>query len=205
MFFTEWDPNVHVVEEFEIPAEWARWVCVDYGYAAPFCALWLARDPESRCMYVYRERYASGLRDEEQAELIRECSEGERILSWVLDPSMFNARSEAGRPSIAAVYAEHGVGPLVVGMNNRRTGWAIVRRALAVGEGGPRLRVLRGVAPNLERTIPAMVHDPLDPEDVADKLRGVKTEDHSVDALRYGLCAEVGSMVEEESVELRWG
>jgi hypothetical protein len=50
-----------------------------------------------------------------------------------------------------------------------------------------------------------MVHDPLDPEDVADKLRGVKTEDHSVDALRYGLCAEVGPVVEEGPVAMVWG
>ena len=76
---------------------------------------------------------------------------------------------------------------------------------MAVGDGGPRLKVLRGVAPNLERTLPAMVHDPLDPEDVADKLRGQKTEDHSVDALRYGVCAEAGPVVDEGPLEMRWG
>ncbi|RPH76061.1 terminase [bacterium] len=204
MFFTEWDPGVHVVDPFEIPESWPRWVSVDYGFAAPWCALWFARNPETREMYVYRERYASGLRDEEQAELIRSESEGERIVARVLDPSMFNARTEARRPSIAQVYAEKGVWPSVAAMNNRRTGWAIVRRALALGEGGPRLRLFRGACPNLERTLPAMVHDPLDPEDVADKLRGQKTEDHACDALRYGVSAEAEGQEEEVPVQMRW-
>ena len=206
MFFTEWNPDVHVVEEpyGGLDPEWPRWVSVDYGFAAPWCALWFARDPETRVVWCYRERYASGLRDEEQAEIIKECSEGERIVLRVLDPSMFNARTEAQRPSIAQVYA--GVmGEVAPGMNNRRTGWAVVRRALAVGEGGPRLRLVRGACPNLERTLPAMVMDPLDPEDVADKLKGQKTEDHAVDALRYGLCAEAQPERDERVVELSFG
>lgn len=204
MFFTSWEPHTHVVDEFEIPEHWPRWVGIDYGFAAPFCALWLTRDPETRQMWVYREVYGSGLRDEEQAELIRERSAGERVVQYVLDPSMFNARTEAQRPSIAKVYAEHGIEPIVPGMNNRRTGWAVVRRALAHDGGEPRLKVMRGRAPNLERTVPAMVMDPLDPEDVADKLKGQKTEDHSVDALRYALVAEAGPVVEEEPLEIRW-
>ena len=204
MFFTEWNPDAHVCEPFEIPESWPKWVCVDYGFAAPWCCLWLTRDPESRRMYVYRERYQSGLRDEEQADIIREESKDERIVARVLDPSMFNARTEQGRPSIAQVYADHGVWPVVAGHNNRRTGWAVVRRALATGEDGPRLRLMKGRAPNLERCLPAMVHDPLDPEDVADKLRGQKTEDHAPDALRYGLSVEAGRE-EEDVAEVRWG
>jgi len=206
MFFTEWNPRIHVVDEplGGLDPEWPRWVSVDYGFAAPWCALWFARDPESRVVYCYRERYASGLRDEEQAELIRAASEGERIVLRVLDPSMFNARTEAQRPSIAQVYGSV-LGEVVAGMNNRRTGWSVVRAALAAGDGGPRLRLIRGACPNLERTLPAMVRDPLDPEDVADKLKGQKTEDHAVDALRYGLAAEAQPERDERVVELSFG
>ena len=206
MFFTEWNPRIHVVDEplGGLDPEWPRWVSVDYGFAAPWCALWFARDPESRVVYCYRERYASGLRDEEQAELIRAASEGERIVLRVLDPSMFNARTEAQRPSIAQVYGSV-LGEVVAGMNNRRTGWSVVRAALAAGDGGPRRRLIRGACPNLERTLPAMVRDPLDPEDVADKLKGQKTEDHAVDALRYGLAAEAQPERDERVVELSFG
>ena len=219
MFFEDWNPEVHVCDPFEIPEHWPRWLAVDYGYAAPFCALWFARDPQgNRPIYVYRERYAAGLRDEEQARLIAEASEGERIVARVLDPSMFNARTESGRPSIAQVYADHEVWPVIPGHNNRRTGWAVCRRAMAwtpagdssKGEpdsppAGPRLRIFRDRCPNLVRTLPAMVHDPLDPEDVADKLHGTKTEDHAPDALRYGLSIEAAPVEEQAVGSVAWG
>jgi phage terminase large subunit len=205
MYFSEWDPRVHVCEAFEIPQEWPHWIAVDYGFAAPFCALWFSRCPETRRIYVYREVYAAGLRDEQQAEVILERSEGEEIAQVVLDPAMFNLRTEQRRPSIAAVYASRGLGPLVAGMNSRKQGWAIVRRALAHDGGESRLQVMAGRAPNLTRSLPALVMDPLDPEDVADVLGGRKVEDHAPDAFRYGLCAEAQPVLPRQPLEVTWG
>ena len=218
MFFTEWNPAIHLCEPFNIPDHWPRWTSTDYGFASPWCTLWFARDPEgSRPIYVYRERYGTEIRDEDQAKIIAEASAGERIIAHVLDPSMFNARTESNRPSIASVYASNGVEFITPGFNNRRTGWSIVRAALADSskdesdsqlEGkraGPRLQLVRGMCPNLERTLPAMVHDPLDPEDVADKLHGKKTEDHAPDALRYGLAVEAAPTPDETPMTVSWG
>jgi PBSX family phage terminase large subunit len=195
MFFPEFDPGEHVVEPFEIPDDWPRWVSVDYGFAVPFCALWLTRDPQSRALYVYREAYGAGLRDEQQADVIKKRSEGERILQITCDPSMFNARTEQNRPSIAQVYAQRGLASMTQqgifpGQNNRKQGWAIMRRALAHDEGPPRLRFFRGTCPALLRDLPALVRDPLDPEDTQQTVRGKEVSDHAPDALRYGLCTE---------------
>ena len=194
MYFPEWEPQRHVCAWREIPSDWTRWLAVDYGFADPFCALWFARAPdEARRIYVYREAYAAGLRDEQQAALIRERCRGERLASCWGDPSMFNARSEQDKPSIAQVYWRAGV-PLRPASNKRVAGWQAVRRALAhTEETAPRLQVVAGAAPNLCRTLPSMVSDPLDSEDLADKIRSVKTEDHAVDCLRYGLMAESGA------------
>lgn len=205
MYFTDWDPQIHVVPSFEIPAHWPRWLAVDYGFAAPFCCLWFAREPETRKIFVYRELYAAGLRDEQQAQKIVELSKNEKLNLRILDPSMFNLRTEQQRPSIAAVYYAHGVQPVFPGMNSRKQGWAIVRRALAHEDGTTRLHLLHGAAPNLARTLPAMVVDPLDPEDVADKVGSTKTEDHAPDALRYGLCAEAQPPRPTEPITLRFG
>lgn len=205
MFFTEWNPEVHCCDPFEIPEHWPRWLAVDYGFAAPWCCLWLTRDPESRVCYVYREKYAAGLRDEEQAELIA-AEQDPNLVARVLDPSMFNPRTEQRRPSIAQVYADKGVYPVVPGHNNRRTGWAVLRRALAwSAEQGPRLKVFKDACPNLVRTLPAMVHDPLDPEDVADKLHGNKTEDHAPDCLRYAMSIEAEPEPTPDVVSVSWG
>ena len=205
-YFTEFDPQVHVVKPFEIPEEWPRWCAVDYGFAAPFCCLWFAREPETRKIFVYRELYGAGLRDEQQVARILEATGDEPLLLKVLDPSMFNLRTEQQRPSIASVYASAGLWPVVPGMNSRKQGWAIVRRALAKDEDGqPRLQIFDGRCPNLIRTLPTMVVDPLDPEDVADKIGSQKTEDHAVDALRYGLAAEAQPPQTSQVMELRWG
>ena len=209
MFFTEWDPDKHVVEPFDIPEHWPRWTAIDYGFAAPWCCLWLARDPNgSRPIYVYRERYQVGLRDEEQAQLVADISADDSVLCHVLDPSMFNTRTEQNRPSIAAVYQQAlGAEAMIIpGQNNRRTGWAVLRRALAHDKTKlPRLRLFKGRAPTLERTLPALVHDPLDAEDVADKLHGSKTEDHAPDALRYGLGVEAGPEADSAIQDISWG
>jgi PBSX family phage terminase large subunit len=206
MYFTEWSPRLHVVPARDIPPEWPKWIAVDYGFAAPFCCLWFAREPESRMIYVYREVYAAGLRDEQQAELIVQRTADEVLVKRVLDPSMFNLRTEQQRPSIAQVYASCGLWPLEPGMNNRKQGWAIVRRALAhTAELPPRVRIFDGRCPNLVRTIPSLVMDPLDPEDVADKVHSAKVEDHAPDAFRYGLAAEAQPIPPGEVREVRWG
>jgi phage terminase large subunit len=190
-FFGEWDPDIHMCEAFAIPKDWTRWIAIDYGFADPFCALWFARNPaDKHRIYIYRESYSTGLRDEQQAALIKKNSEGERISRLVGDPSMFNNRTEQNKPSIATVYATGGVS-LQPGVNSRIPGWQTVRRALALKDDKPpRLQIMEGRAPNLVRTLPSMVHDPLDSEDLADKIKSQKTEDHAVDALRYGLMLE---------------
>lgn len=195
MYFEEWNPEEHVVEPFKVPAHWVRWTAVDYGFAAPFCCLFFARNPSTRVVYVTRELYAPGLRDTQQADLITARIAQERAglripddarlyVRHAADPSMFAKRNESGQPSIADEYARRGI-RLMPAPNSRRNGWATVRRALAE----KRLRVFATCA-NLIRTLPAMVVDPLDPEDLADEVKGVKTEDHAVDALRYGLMVE---------------
>jgi phage terminase large subunit len=219
MFFEELDPGQHYVSSFDPPADWTRWISVDYGFAVPFCALWYARDPGTHRIYCYRELYGSGYRDEDQARLIVQHNADERLAMSVLDPSMFNSRSEQQRPSIAQVYASYGVNNLasqgiVAGFNNRKQGWSIVRRALAHGvelaverhvepDHLPRLKIMPERCPNLVRTLPAMVRDPLDPEDLADTLGHTKTEDHASDALRYGLAAEQQSDLPRGSMATR--
>jgi hypothetical protein len=216
MYFTEFDPRLHLVEAFDPPEDWVRWVSVDYGFAHPFVALWYARERPGGHIYVYREVSVAGLRDEQQARLILERSGDERIALVVLDPSMFNARTEQARPSIAQVYADCGVRGLSPGFNNRTQGWAVVRRALAHGESAalqrhveadelPRLKIMHARCPQLTRNLPAMVKDPLDPEDVADKIGSVRTPDDEVDALRYGLCAEAQPTRSERVEELIFG
>lgn len=203
-FFTEWDPEVHICKPFDVPKDWPRWLAVDYGFADPFCCLFCARDPKDKRMYIYRELYGPGLRDEQQARLIAKAMQGERIVRLAADPSMFNQRKEQGKPSIARIYWDNGV-RIRPAANRRIDGWQAVRRALAHEDSPPRLQIMDGRAPNLVRTLPAMVCDPFDPEDLADKLGSVKTDDHGVDTLRYLCVSEATAMPTRQIQEVRFG
>lgn len=45
-FFDEWDPNVHVIDQFIIPSHWTRFVSMDWGSSHPFSVGWWAIVPE---------------------------------------------------------------------------------------------------------------------------------------------------------------
>ena len=70
MAFPQWNRDKHVVEPFDIPDNWIKWRATDWGYSAPFCTLWLAKNPDTRRIYVYRELYATELTDMAQAQNI---------------------------------------------------------------------------------------------------------------------------------------
>jgi len=54
--FDQYDPAIHVIDRFDIPADWARYWVVDFGYTHPFVCQWWAEDPDGR-LFMYREIY----------------------------------------------------------------------------------------------------------------------------------------------------
>lgn len=188
-YFTEWDRTIHVVEPFAIPPWWTRVRAIDYGHAAPFCCLWLAFDGDATA-WCYREAYERGLTPRQQAALILEMQQpGEKIAYTIIDPSTFS-RTGVGVPT-AQQYVDAGV-PVRRGLNARIDGWARVRDFLRVAEvppareGDPETRTtglrIFNTCTNLIRTLPMLVHDHTDPEDLDSD-----GEDHAADALRYAL------------------
>lgn len=175
--------EVHAHKPFEIPASFPRWRCVDWGHSSPCCCLWLAQDPDTGRVYVYRELYASELTDREQARAIRQMTPAsETIRATYADPSMWTKKThEAATFSTADEYRTEGV-TLVPADNNRLTGKRKVDGLLALlDDGAPGLVVFENCV-NLIRTLPALPYDETVTEDV-----DTDAEDHAYDALRYGL------------------
>lgn len=52
--------DLHVVDDFPVPADWPRFQAWDYGTRNPTAVLWAALDPTDDTLYVYRERYQAG-------------------------------------------------------------------------------------------------------------------------------------------------
>jgi hypothetical protein len=177
-YFEEWDPSIHVVASFQIPDYWARYRSIDVsGQNGITSCHWYAVDDKGN-VYAYREHYGSGLNAHEHASQIREASGDEVYQYTMIDSSAF--ANTGNEETMAEIYMRQGVvGLMPSGKKQRVAGWDIVREYLKTDEKHPRLRVFDRCK-NLIRTIPSLVHDPMNSDDV-----DTGGEDHCADEMRY--------------------
>ncbi|WP_433893046.1 phage terminase large subunit [Streptomyces sp. CA-111067] len=69
LIYEGFDPAVHLIDPFDIPATWTRWWSVDFGYTNPFVLQCWAEDPDGR-LYLYREIYKTRTLVEDHARRI---------------------------------------------------------------------------------------------------------------------------------------
>lgn len=205
-FFEEWETRRHVMEPRELPKEWVRYRAADWGSAKPFAVYWMAVSDGSvegiprGALVVYREWYGVAtdttgqvkpdvgvkLTAEEVADGIRLREAGERVEFGVLDPAAF---ANHGGPSIAERMAARGVqfhraDNTRVGARGAMSGWDQVRARLKGDEDGQSMIHFFSTCVHAIRTLPAMQHDMMRPEDM-----DTDGEDHCADAIRYGCLA----------------
>lgn len=200
--FTEWRDKpehygdrrwTHVIEPFEIPLNWPRYMSFDFGFSRPFSLGWWAIGPDG-CAYRYREWYgceeghpntgikispkeiAAGIL---QREKDSEALEGIKVLR-VADPSIF----DRSRGDSIAQMMEPGAGTPGVyfspGDNTRLAGKAQFHERLRFDEEGrPKMQVFR-TCTEFIRTIPALPYSLTKVEDI-----DTDAEDHIYDEARY--------------------
>lgn len=205
-FFSEWNEPAHVIPNAIIPSHWFKYRALDWGSVTPFCVLWLAvsdgitplATPNGSlvlpwgALVVYREWYGHlptghnvGLKmtGGEVADGILQ-RETEIVQDGVADTQIF--RTDNG-PSIYEGMALKGV-YFRAANKDRIPGWNQVRVRLKgenYGEENWRPMVyIMEQAEHLIRTLPNMVHDEKNQEDVL-KV----PEDHAPETLRYGCMA----------------
>ncbi len=198
-FFDCWSNAKHIVQPFKIPDHWVRIRSMDWGFAKPFSVGWWAvvsddvvgeqRTLPRGCLVRYREWYGAGspnvglrLDAEEVADGILEREAGEKIDSAVLDPATFQ---ENGGPSIAERMARRGVrfrpaDNTRAGPRGAMSGWDAMRGRLVGDDDGHPMMVTFSTCKDSIRTIPALQHDELRPEDL-----DTDGEDHAADEWRY--------------------
>jgi phage terminase large subunit len=78
LIYEGFDPAVHLVDAFPIPASWQRWWVVDFGFTNPFVLQCWAEDPDGR-LWLYREIYRTRRLVEDHARdilrVVRRCAE----------------------------------------------------------------------------------------------------------------------------------
>lgn len=181
--FPEFNRSIHVIEPFEIPANWPKFRACDYGYGSHTGVVWFAVAPDEQ-LIVYRELYVSKVLAADLAEMILEAEEGEKIRYGVLDSSLWHRRGDTG-PSLAEVMilkgcrwrpSDRSAGSRVAGKNE-------LHRRLQVDEFTQQPRIVFfNTCTNTINQLPSIPLDKNNPEDV-----DTKAEDHLYDALRYGI------------------
>ena len=180
-YFTEFKRETHVIEPFDIPDYWRRYVAIDYGLDM-LAAYWIAED-EAENAVVYREVYEPDLIIPVAAERLREANGDDYITSWFAPRDLWNRRQETGK-SVADIFADYGI-YLDKVSNGRIAGWYELKRRLQpvpdeFGQLRPKLRIF-DTCVNLIRTLPALQHDEKHPNDCATEPHEIT---HAPDALR---------------------
>ena len=185
----------HCIEPFIPPDDWLCFGSLDWGSSRPFSfGLWAVSNgnqlPDGRIYrrgaiirwkewYGWNQKPNDGLRMEvsEVAQGIK-TRIGERKLAYIsADPSMWKVD---GGPSHAETMMRHGV-ILRKADNSRHAGYLEVRNRIAGDEEGPMLFATRNCHDGFWRTMPDLIMDEADSEDV-----DTDNEDHCYDDVRYG-------------------
>lgn len=201
--YPEFDPTIHVIKSFRIPASWRRIRSIDFGFVNPFVCLWIALDEDER-MYVYREIYKSGRLVEDHVNGVKD-GDGNLIAPGI------NAYSagESYEATVAdhdaedrATLQRHGVTSTAAAKDVKTGIQAVAERLRIAGDGKPRLFIFEDDVVE-EDPLLEMERKPMGliqefagyvwakvKSDGATKEEPVKLNDHGLDALRYAV-AEV--------------
>ena len=186
--------HTHVIEPFDIPLWWPRYMSFDHGYSRPFSVGYWAVDPEGR-VYRYKEWYGckprqanKGLeitpRQIAEGIVAREAEESANNISIerIADPAIFDRsrgdsvadqmRPEPGRPGV--IFHK--------GDNTRMAGKMQLHERLRFREDGKPMLYIFSTCADWIRTVPALPYSATKPEDIDSDA-----EDHAYDETRYFL------------------
>lgn len=188
--YPDFDPTMHVIDPFEIPADWPRYRSVDFGYTNPFVCLWAALDPDGRA-YVYREIYMSQRLVEDHARLINDLSAGERYVTTIRDHD-----AEDG-----ATLERYGIDTTPADKDVSTGIQSVAARLRDAGDGKPRVFFMRDALVEVDSTLADRKRPTRTVEEFGgyvwnDRVKReepLKQDDHGMDALRY-LCKELDNL-----------
>lgn len=201
-YFGEFRSDIHVIEPFEIPSHWKRYISMDYGLDM-LAVLWTARDTEGNS-YVYKELHESNLIISEAAKRIKEVNNGEKYEYIYAPRDLWNRRQETGK-SVADIFYENGL-DLTKTSVDRVDGWFATKEWLHIvttrdietveEKQDSKLKIFKNCR-TLINYLPQLQTDEKNPNDVATEPHYLT---HVADALRY-FCVNFTSPAQEPKDE----
>jgi hypothetical protein len=155
---------------------------VDWGFTSPGCVGWFAPvgDNHWHCLHEWKFRRQTAEEVARGIVKMRKQLGISKVRYTVVDPSMFNKTGHGKGESFAETFARFGV-PCRRGDNDRVMGWPrLASWFKPAPDGVPWLTFEQATCPYLLRSIPSLLADKHDPEDVDSSL-----DDHGADMCRY--------------------
>ncbi|MFF4385604.1 phage terminase large subunit [Streptomyces sp. NPDC001552] len=194
VIYEGYDPAIHLIDQFEIPADWPRYWAVDFGFTNPFVCQFWAADPDGR-LYLYREIYRTRRTvDEHAADILAAVTDDEG--EWTEPyPTMVVADHDAEGRTVL----ERELGIVTIpAWKQVTTGIQTMQARLKVaGDGRPRMYLLRDAVVHRDEALdeakkPCCTADEITgyvwanaADSAAPKEVPLKVDDHGMDAGRY--------------------
>ncbi len=179
-FFPEFDQEIHVCSQSELPKRAKRFIAFDYGFDM-LAAILFSIAPDGN-IYAEAEYSAPGLTLSRAAERVASLSSGLAEYA-VASPDLWNRRQDSGKSGFEIMQSVSGMPPMICADDRRVAGWRVVREYLCEDSNSPRLFISER-CPELIRCMSALLCDPDRPEDASGEPHSVT---HLPEALRYGL------------------
>ena len=170
LVYEGWNPNVHVVEPFDIPDDWQRVRGIDWGFVNPFVMLWGAVDHDGR-LYIYHEYYVTRTLIKYLARYINSV---QGKYSWTVADHDAQDNAEIKQYGIVTKPAQKDV---LIGIQK------VAERLVVQPDGKPRLMIFRN-CPNTRREMGKYCWAERK-EGRPVKEEPMKIDDHSTDNIRY--------------------
>jgi Phage terminase large subunit len=198
LVYEGFDPAVHLSTRFNRsslpPADWPRYLSVDFGFTNPFVAQWWCEDPDGR-LYMYREVYRTqGLVEDHAAQIARLCKtpHGQEppFTAVICDHDAEDRATLERKLGVTTTSAHKAVSEGIQ---------AVAERLKPAGDGKPRLFICKDALAERDPLLdaerkPCCTEDEM-PEYVWDataaagsqnkREQPLKKNDHGMDAMRY--------------------
>lgn len=186
-FFPEFRRDIHVIEPFEIPKEWNKYIALDYGLDM-FAVLFIAIDTKGKA-YVYNEIHKDNLIVSEASQTLKSYMRKTEFRGIYAPPDLWNRNRDTGK-STAELFYKDGI-KFIKASNDRVSGWLNVKEWLRpyktrheqTGEliEESNIKIFSNCL-NLIKCIPQLQHDDKNPNDCNTEPHDIT---HITDALRY--------------------
>jgi phage terminase large subunit len=190
VIFSDFIEAVHVIDPFDVPADWPLYLAIDFGYVNPFVCQWWRVDEDKR-MYLVREIYHTGLIPDDAAQLVMQVMDDhpdEPRPSGVIADHDASARATFRK--YLGYSPKRAVKTVDAGITNMQ------KRFLVQPDGHPRVFFFKNAAVKRDPSLPDVGKPASTVEEVPQyiwdpsgtkgpKEEPLKINDHGCDAMRY--------------------